>query len=83
MIEFWNNSKKKNPSNVSKKGKQKITPIPGIEPGSQHGECRVIAITLYRTFYEMLYNQPCSLSDLQGLVLLVVYYLGGCAPSWH
>lgn len=57
MIEFWNNSKKKNPSNVSKKGKQKITPIPGIEPGSQHGECRVIAITLYRTFYEKTKNR--------------------------
>ena len=31
---------------------QKNTPTPGIEPGSQHGECRVIAITLYRMFCE-------------------------------
>ena len=34
--------------NISSRTKKKVAPIPGIEPGFQDGESRVIAITLYR-----------------------------------
>ena len=62
---------------------------PGIEPGAQRWQRWILPLNhscnhaIKVLCCNLLYNQPCSLSDLQGLVLLVVYYLGGCAPSWH